>query len=256
MDDNKRAKVTEKVAKLLRQAEDVAGTPEEGVFQARAFEIVAKYGLDMAQIHARKDGLDISELPGAIEWSVFVQGKYQSAQALLLHGMARALHCHTVYSNSGGTYHVWVYGVPHHIERLQFLWEMLRPQMVRLVENVRPATDYQRVQEQYGFIDGRFRVSTRVVKDAGRLKTYRRSWLAGYAQTIESRIREQETIAIESVGGAAIVLYRGDEQRAEVAMQDAHPNLRRAKTRSRFDRDGYSHGQRDGSQAEFARAIG
>lgn len=254
MDDNKRAKITEKVAKLLRQAEDVAGTPEEGVFQARAFEIVAKYGLDIAQIHARKEGLDISDLPGAVEWSLFVRGKYQSAQALLLHGMARALHCHTVYSNSGGTYHVWVYGVPHHIERLQFLWEMLRPQMVRLVENVRPTSEYQRVQEHYNWATDTF--TTKVVKDAGRLKTYRRSWLAGYAQTIESRIHEQETIAIESVGGAALVLYRGDAQRAEIAMQDAHPNLRQAKTRSRFDRDGYSHGQRDGRQAEFARAIG
>lgn len=254
MDDNKRAKITEKVAKLLRQAEDVAGTPEEGVFQARAFEIVAKYGLDMAQIHARKEGLDISDLPNAIQWEVFVRGKYQSAQALLLHGMARALHCHTVYASSGGTYVVWVYGVPHHIERLQFLWEMLRPQMVRLVENVRPSSEYQRIQERYDWASNTF--TTKVVKDAGRLKTYRRSWLAGYAQTIESRIREQETIAIESVGGAAIVLYRGDEQRAEIAMRDAHPNLRQAKTRSRFDRDGYGHGQRDGSQAEFARAIG
>lgn len=39
-------KLKSKVAKLLRQAEDVAGTPEEAVFQAKAFELMAKYGID------------------------------------------------------------------------------------------------------------------------------------------------------------------------------------------------------------------
>lgn len=253
MSEDKRAKMTDKVAKLLRQAEDVAGTPEEAVFQAKAFEILAKYGLDMAQINAHKNGLDITELPNAIQWVVNVQGKYQSAQALLLHGMARALHCRTVYRSGGGTYTVFVYGVPHHVERLQFLWELLRPQMVRLVDQVRPADDYHTLRESYNYSTGEW--TSKVVRDAGRLKTYRRSWLAGYAQTIESRIREQEALAVESAGGGALVLYKGDEKRAEIAMNENHSNLRNIKNRVRFNSDGYAHGQRDGQHAEFARAV-
>ncbi|AZS12046.1 immunity repressor [Mycobacterium phage Zetzy] len=61
--DGKTAKMQKQVAKLLRHAEDVVGTPEEAVFMAKAFELIAKYGLDMASIQADKQGLDTSDMP-------------------------------------------------------------------------------------------------------------------------------------------------------------------------------------------------
>ncbi|AXH47972.1 hypothetical protein SEA_MISOMONSTER_80 [Mycobacterium phage Misomonster] len=67
--DGKTAKMQKQVAKLLRHAEDVVGTPEEAVFMAKAFELIAKYGLDMASIQADKQGLDTSDMPDAIKWS-------------------------------------------------------------------------------------------------------------------------------------------------------------------------------------------
>ena len=227
--DDKRKRMTDKVAKLLRQAEDVAGTPEEAVFQARAFEILAKYGLDMAVVTAHKDGLDVTELPDAIQWVVQIRGKYISQQGLLLHGMARALHCKSIYRPS--TQELFVYGVPRHIERMQFLWGLLRPQMMRLATSVRPDDPW---------------VNT---------TTYRRAWIAGYAQTIQERLNQEETKAVESAGGGALVLYRGDKERAALALRKAHPRVRSGR-RLRFDANGYAHGQRDGRQAAFNHSIG
>ncbi|EKF22972.1 hypothetical protein C731_2975 [Mycolicibacterium hassiacum DSM 44199] len=251
MIDGKTKKMQEKVAKLLRQAEDVAGTPEEAVFQAKAFELISKYGLEMAQVNATKEGLDLSELPDAIQWDVLIEGKYVAQQALLLHGIARALHCKTVYSTVAGTsaQRVYVFGVPRHIERVQFLWGILRPQMLRLVDKVRPEVVHQ--QRVYDWRTGEYRPKS----TAGQTKAYRRAWIAGFAQTISDRVREQESKALEGAGGGALVLYKDDEARARTALQQAFPRVRHTKARTRYDGAGYAHGQRDGRNAAMQHSL-
>jgi len=229
-------KLREKVAKLLRQAEDVAGTAEEAVFQAKAFELMAKYGIDQAQVEAARQGLDASDLRDAIQWIVKIEGKYASAQLMLLHNLAIALHCKTVYSTvkayGGSSTRMYVYGVPSHIERVKMLWQILQPQMMRLVDTVRP--DYN-----YG---------------AGHLRSYRRSWIAGFGQAVGARLRTQETKALENESGGALVLFRGDAERASLALRNAHPRTGRAK-RSSVNGAGYAHGQRDGRNASFNQSI-
>lgn len=236
MNPEQLAKLADKVAKLLRQAEDVAGTPEEGIFQARAFEIMAKYGIAEAMIRARRQGLDTAEIPGAIQHIIDITGKYANAQMLTLAGMGRALHCKGVYNGlNGGGIRLYLYGMPDHIERLKFLWPLLQPQALRMVEIVRPARDFA---------------------SNGDVTVYRRSWMAGFANAIESRIREQENKAVEGVSGA-IVLYKTDEERAEDAVKLHHPNLRVGRrSERRMDYSGYINGQRDGRSTSFNREIG
>lgn len=248
-------KLKDKVAKLLRQAEDVAGTPEEAVFQAKAFELMAKYGIDQASVEATKQGLDTSDLRDAIQWIVKIEGKYAQAQMLLLHNLAQALHSKTVYSQ--GRYgdkvlRMYVYGVPTHIERIQALWSILQPQMMRLVETVRPSYDPTRLKRRYNYATHEF--ETYRSSGAGEVKSYRRSWIAGFGQAVGDRLREQENKAVESAGGGALVLFRGDSERAAVALRKAHPRLGRA-TRSRINPSGYAHGQRDGRNASFNHAL-
>ncbi|ASZ75243.1 hypothetical protein PBI_MISSWHITE_77 [Mycobacterium phage MissWhite] len=248
---SKQAKMQDKVAKLLRQAEDVAGTPEEAVFQAKAFELISKYGLEMAQVNAAKEGLDVSELPDAIQWDVLIKGKYVAQQALLLHGIARALHCKTVYSTVAGAnaQRVYVFGVPRHIERVQFLWGILRPQMLRLVDKVRPEVIHQ--QRVYDWRTGEYRLKS----TAGQTKAYRRAWIAGFAQTIADRVREQENKAVEGAGGGALVLYRDDVSRANTALREAFPRVRNVRPRTRYNGAGYAHGQRDGRNAAMQHSL-
>jgi hypothetical protein len=236
MNPDKIAKYAERVAKLLRQAEAVAGTPEEGVFQARAFEIMAKYGIAEAMVRARRHGLDTAEISGAIEHIFDITGTYANAQMLLLAGMGRSLHCKGAWRGvRGGGIQLYLYGMPDHMERVKFLWGLLGPQAVRLAGIVRPAGDSA---------------------SPGCVRVYRRSWMAGFANAIETRILEQENKAIEGVSGA-LVLYKSDEQRAADALKRRHPSLRDARRSSRrVDYSGYWHGQRDGRSTSFNRALG
>ncbi|AXH46821.1 hypothetical protein SEA_ACOLYTE_78 [Mycobacterium phage Acolyte] len=250
MIDSKTKKMQDKVAKLLRQAEDVAGTPEEAVFQAKAFELISKYGLEMAQVHATKEGLDISELPDAIKWSTKIEGKYVAQQALLLHGIAMALHCKTVYRSSKyDGYTLFVFGVERHVERVQFLWSILRPQMLRLVDKVRPETMHHR--EKFDWRTGEYRT----VSGAGQVKSYRRAWIAGFAQTVGERVRAEENKAVEGAGGGALVLYRDDKQRAAVALREAFPRVRAERRSVNYNSSGYAHGQRDGRNAAMQHTL-
>ncbi|AVP41930.1 hypothetical protein SEA_JSQUARED_88 [Mycobacterium phage Jsquared] len=251
MTDAKTQKMQDKVAKLLRQAEDVAGTPEEAIFQAKAFELISKYGLEMSQVNATKEGLDVSELPDAICWSTKIVGKYVSQQALLLHGIAQALHCKTVYRNSKyDDYVLFVYGMERHIERVQFLWSILRPQMLRLVENVRPEGGFE-TRYKFDYNTGEYKVKS----TAGQLKSYRRAWIAGFAQTVSDRVRAEENKAINGAGGGALVLYRDDKERAALALRKAHPRLGKARPTARYNMSGYAHGQRDGRNAAMQHAL-
>ena len=244
-------KLKDKVAKLLRQAEDVAGTPEEAVFQAKAFELMAKYGIDQAQVDAAKQGLDVSDLREAIQWIVKIEGKYAQAQMMLLHNLALALHSKTVYSKSSYGYAMFVYGVPAHIDRIKALWEILQPQMMRLVEKVRPDYDYSGSKYRYNGLTQSYEIVK--TSGSGHLKSYRRSWIAGFGQAVGERLREQESKALEGAGGA-LVLFRDDKARAEVALRNAHPRTSSGR-RSSVNPNGYAHGQRDGRNATFNRAL-
>ena len=214
---NKTAKLQDKVAKLLRQAEDVAGTPEEAVFQAKAFELMAKYGIDQAQIDAARQGLDTSDLRDAIKWTVEITGKYAEAQLLLLNELALALHSKTVYTKGrDGRLLMFVFAVPAHMERIQMLWGMLQPQMMRLVEKVRPDYDHSSYKRQYDYTSHTF--VYRKTNGSGHLKSYRRSWIAGFASAVGERLRSEENKALlEAEPSGALVLFQGDKQRAEVA---------------------------------------
>lgn len=245
---SKFSKMADKVAKLLRQAEDVVGTPEEAVFQAKAFELMAKYGLEMADIDSAKGGLNVSDPVDAIRLDIDLKGKYIAQQVLLLYAIARALHCRGVLIKGGKT--LSLFGVPRHIDRVQMLWSILGPQMLRLVETVRP--DQALVGRQvYDWRTGEYRQKG----TAGQLRSYRRAWIAGFSQVVGERVTEQETKAVESAGGGALVLYKTDVERAVLALREAFPSTSRGRGSSRYNTSGYAHGQRDGRSASMAHSL-
>lgn len=250
--DDKTAKMKDLVSKLLRQAEDVVGTPEEAIFQAKAFEVMAKYGLEQADVEADKKGLDASSIPGAIKWEAPITDPYAAQQVLLLHGMAVGLHCKTVWSSQSKV--LYVFGVPRHIERLQFLWGVLQPQMLRLVNTVRPEVVRQRLGRRYNHQTSTY--ETYVRSGSGQVTAYRRAWIAGFAQAVGDRVRQQEEKALEGASSGALVLYRSDTERADVARREVFPHIRHRLGRRAYNHDGYAHGQRDGRSAAFQRAVG
>ncbi|QGH80647.1 hypothetical protein SEA_RAHALELUJAH_87 [Mycobacterium phage Rahalelujah] len=247
------AKINDKVAKLLRQAEDVTGTPEEAVFQAKAFELMAKYGIDQAMVDAARTDLDkAQDIPDAVRWSFTFDGKYVAQQALLLNNIVTALHGKAVLSTNRATkaQTLIVFAVPRHLERIQMLWDILRPQMLRLVEEVRPAQELY-AGMKYDYRTGEYKKRS----TAGQLKSYRRAWIAGFGQTVGERIKREEDKALQAAqSSGALVLFRGDKERAAVALREAFPRVRNTRG-PRFNASGYAHGQRDGSTAAMNRSL-
>lgn len=147
---------------------------------------------------------------------------------------------------------MYVYGVQTHVERIQMLWEILQPQMMRLVKTVRPDYDLSTMKRRYNYQTHEF--ETYRSSGSGKLKSYRRSWIAGFGSSVGERLRTQEAKALQSDSSGALVLFRGDAEKAAVAMRKAHPTTR-AQRSSRVDYNGYAHGQRDGRNASFNHAI-
>lgn len=226
-------KIVDKIAKLLRQAESVAGTPEADVFQERAFALIAKHGVDEALLENQRQRISSSLPAEAIEWSLIIKGSWAHAQMMLLNALAGPLHCEVAYY-SGTPVRVLVYGMPRHIDRMKILWDLLQPQMLRLVTAARP--------EPGQYVTG------------GRVRAFRRAWIAGFASGIATRLRQQEEAAIEAAGSTALVLFKDDAARAKAKLHEANPRLRVTK-RAGFDRAGYRQGQRDSESAVLNRPV-
>ncbi|MFI5778715.1 DUF2786 domain-containing protein [Nocardia sp. NPDC051570] len=225
----------DKVRKLLTKAENVAGTPEADVLNAKAFQLIAKYGIDETAARERS-----GEGPAPIGIARFtISGQYQREQSFLLHILSRALHCKPLMLD-GNDSHV-VYGTAGHIERLRVLFATLMPQMLAGASRVRP---------HYGARTG--------------VKAYRMSWMRGFYAEVGSRMTDAEgTAAAESEPGTALVLM-DDAKRAEAAMQADHGGqIRDVKSRSRHDSSAAAAGAAAGQRVNLGqtgvggrRAIG
>ncbi len=249
MDTTARAKISDKVSKLLRQAEDVAGTPEEDVFLAKAFELMAKYGIDEATVRLTTTTADLPQ--DAVQWTVELDGKYIPMQALVLNAIGRALHSRCVQSSvRGGRTVIHVFGMQYHIDRIQMLWDILRPQMLRTVATVRPINPYEIRRYRDGYTVEIFHKQIPV-----NTTSYRRAWIAGFANTVGDRLREQENKAVEAASSGVIALYRTDAQKAQDKLRSTFPRTGHVR-RTSYNQSGFAHGQRDGRNAQFAHGVG
>ncbi len=243
--ETKAAKM-DKVAKLLRKAESVAGTPEEAVYLDRAFALIAEYGLEETMVRAALDGTTDSDdagkgTPKVVERVFIVTSKYGSHQILSFLG--NALHCKGVHWKSGKTgcpretVRIALFGMPDHIERVHFLWDLLQPQALRALDLL-PEDDSW--------------YSTASV--------YRRSWVVGYAIGVAERLREHEQHALDTAeSGTAVVLYdlyKRDEEQAEAVIKERWPNLEAEDPSDSFDLCGIEAGKRAAWSAALNRSVG
>lgn len=157
-----------RVRKLLAQAEDQQGTPEGDAFLDKACELMARYGLEQSDV----------DKPIANEpLTVPLTGAYTDMQALLLASVARALHCEALCEGrprSSKIDVVRVFGRSRHVERVGFLFPILRLAMQRCAADV-------------WVPDGLVRA--------------RRSFMHGFAVAVGSRLAcAEEHVARESPG--------------------------------------------------------
>ncbi|MER6996556.1 DUF2786 domain-containing protein [Streptomyces sp. NPDC000410] len=164
---------------LLAKAE-ATGFPEEAeALTAKAQELMARYSIDEALLAARTHRADV---PGACR--IGVDAPYEEAKAILLHAVASANRCRTVW-NSGFGFST-VVGFEPDLEAVELLYTSL------LVQGTAAMTRAEAGQRAGG---------------RKRTKTFRQSFLLAYAHRIGDRLAAakehaaQEAEAARGTGG-------------------------------------------------------
>jgi hypothetical protein len=162
-DDNGDASpALDKVRKLLAKAESTDSDAERDALNARAAELIAKYGIDEAMASAGRPSGDDMALK---EYEI--RGDYADEIARLLVGLAIALGAQGILTYEGAT----VVGYLADIERLEVLYTSLSLQMH----------------------SGAVRVDGTV--------SVRRGWMTGFKDVVVQRVRDAEARARHDAGG-------------------------------------------------------
>lgn len=224
-----------KVEKLLRMAADREGTPEGDVFRDKAFELMAQYGVERAQLRS-------DDPNDAVRRDVEFAGTYTDMQFELFNSLARELHCQAVMfkvPRSSRVERGVVFGCQHHVDRVMMLFGLLSPQMI-----VGATKNSQLFPDLF--------VST---------QTQKRSWMTGFVSTIAARLRDVEASHTEeyartdedsgTVTMGAVVL-REDRDKAEDLAAEHFPHLRRSRSgRRAFDPGSFHRGVSEGNMMDL-----
>jgi Protein of unknown function (DUF2786) len=219
----------ERVRKLLAKAESAGVTPAEAqALTAKAAELMAKYGIDRALLAARLPGTD-----RPCDRLVEVGNPWGRVQAHLLCGIAAAMRCQCVIlPHAGPGTRIHVFGFGSDIERAELLYTSLLLQMWHgLAQAELPAR-------------------------SGSIRSWRRSWLLGFASAVVARVRAAEEAAARRADGpgtpegtttALVLADRTGLVRHRV--EQVYPRLR--KSRVTYTGNGYGAGYSQGQQADI-----
>ena len=223
----------DRVRKLLAKAEDEGCTPAEAeALTAKASELMARYGIERAQIGALHPETD---KPGS---KIFdIPNPWGKVKAHLLAGLASAMRGQCVLLGAkDGAVRLHVFAYSSDIERTEMMWTSLLVQMQRAL-----------AQEQ-------------VPVAGSRVKAWRRSWMLGYATAVVVRVRAAEAAAVKQAdadgagaGGKSTALVLTDRSaRVGLAVKEAYPWTRPA--RATYSGTGYRDGHSAGQRADIGGA--
>jgi hypothetical protein len=221
-------RLLDRVRKLLAQAEDDSVTPAEAqAFTAKAAQLMAKYGIDRALIAAERPETD-----RPANRVLDIDNPWAREKAHLLSGLASALRCQCILlSGSRPGSRVHLFGFASDIDRTDVLYTSILIQMA------------------HG-------LSTAQVPEWSNPRSWRRSWLLGFATAVIARVREAEHGAVRAAtmpgtrGGEKTALVLADRSliiRQQV--EEAYPMTR--KTRITYTGSGYRDGYHQGERADI-----
>jgi hypothetical protein len=211
-----------RVRKLLAKAEDPACTPAEAeAFTAKATDLIAKYGVDQAMLAVTDPAAD-----PVGDRIITIVPPYARDKAGLLVAVAAPLRCRVVHLERQGIARSHLFGHAADLERVELLFTSLLVQAAHGLAAV-PVPPHEHPA------------------------AYRRSWLAGFAEAIGSRLWDAEKSAVAEAGAELVLVRRTDlvDQR----MAEAYPKLRTASPR-RLAGGGLAQGYRAGQAADLGGA--
>jgi uncharacterized protein DUF2786 len=238
------------IRKLLAKAEGAATAAEAEIYTAKAFELMARHGIDQALLAARggaggPGGDDIATC------RIPVADPYSAGKARLLAWTASALRCRAVLHETGGgrVAAVTVLGFASDRARVELLYTSLLLQASSEMAVLRPAWLGESVA------------------------AYRRSWLHGFAVQVHERLVEAEARAAaereaardpaeassrsspSGPGGSVALVLADRVARVDQAYAESFPQVGRAR-QARLSGSGYAAGARAGARADLGhRAV-
>jgi len=224
------ADLLDRVRKLLAKAEDEGCSPAEAeALTAKAAELMARYGIDRALLGALRPETD-----RPADRVFTLANPWGDVKRHLLAGLAMALRCQCVQTRSDQGTRLHVFGYTSDLERADILFTSLLVQMARAL------------------------ASQAVPGYGGEARSWRRSWMLGYAAAVVARVRAAEEAAVASASAGAEDAANG--QSAALVLADrslvvrrqvtaAYPRLRR--TRVTYSGGGYGDGYREGQKADI-----
>lgn len=211
--------IKRRAARILNQAANAANEHEKNVFQAKAFAMMAQYGLSEAEMRMMS-----ADQGKVVHKTIPITGPNKVEQTRLWHSICRSLHCAS--TGVTGYTRVSVYGVESHVQRAIILFELLKPQMLA---EARQATPPEATDEGWNEPDDWYYHRGR---KAAITREFRRNFLIGFAAAIEEKLFSAEKDVIDSVeaksSGADLVLM-ADFEKAQKELARIHPKLKTPK---------------------------
>lgn len=240
------------IRSLLVKAEDKAATPEEAeAFRAKAYDLIAKYGIDEAELAMSNPDLNIVGDRKIVMHAPFAQEKVS-----LFMAVAGPMGVRAVQRKEWASGKPWregrsdrqvvvlhVFGTVGDLDRADLLYTSLLLQQANEAAK-ESAPGYLNMQEK---------------------AAWRRSWLVGYAERISVRLARAEreaqaakpTMTNASTGetkSTALVLASKSEL-VDTAVSNEYPHLRRVTARS-LTGGGYYSGAAAGDRANISTGKG
>ncbi len=238
-------RMLERVRRLLAKAEGATTDEERDAYNAKAAELIARYGVEEALLDA---GRDHRPVPG--DRVVTLDPPYARDKGALLAAVATPLGVRAVlrrgYPAGTAELSMHLFGMEGDLERVDLLYTSLLVQAAHGLGVARPRRSYESVA------------------------AYRRSWMAGFSYTIQQRLLAAEEAAKAEAegrraaaaggGGPSVSLVLADRVAlVEQALADAYPRLRTAPTRvlsGTGSADGAAAGRRADLGAKRVRSGG
>lgn len=187
-------------------AED-PGAPEgeREAAMTRAIKMLAKYGIERAQLEA----LNPEKVRETVMRTISTDGTYSYERSVFLGALVKVLHCDSYATTRGSRYvSSTIFGAPDDIERVELLYNSL---VLQAFTGMRKAVNFSYT-------------STR---------RFRANWLIGFFARVIDRIEKIEEGATSEAGTGTAIVLADRSARAKHALAQESPNLKESRPRQR-----------------------
>lgn len=239
-------KVLQTIRALLAKAESTTFTEEAAALTAKAQELIAAHAIDLALIEEKTGRGNVATR------MVFIAAPYPKEKFILLSGVARANGCRAILGldddqfrdmvRSGEMFsregeHATLVGYESDLDSVELLFTSLLVQAVNIMLSHGPQVD------AFG---------------RNRTKSFRRSFLNGFAWTVSDRLKEARTSATESAdeeatSGSVLPVLASRKEAVDDFVGNQFPRLSSLKT-SVSNSDGIVAGNHAGNRADLGNA--